>query len=687
MSWKSWPYYPTSLTEAVEKRTGVSGEEFVSLIASGFSERIQRPLTLIEPITSDTSSKTVLKTETSSSESFSLRRIDAINPRQHFEKFCGIFRSTKNGDTICKEYDFTRAASLFKKLKKDSKPQFERYECHNGLLDFVGPIFVAKRPVAAFFSGQLIRKGVDYSEVTKMAFSKVKDSLPANVDRDDYCEKLTEAAQKLQTCEMFLQNNKDKSLNQVELEVSFAKIMERIASEIGRIIESEWQAQKRREERQFLTGLLEIFYSSSHLGSRSAIAEKTHHILMQITEYCSLQYIVFFASQQEKISVKPNVSELSFFEQAGMPNGVNLDRVHVNWRAARLPKSLKAHSEQNLKHIESSLACVTRDSNEGRRILQSGIKGIHSGLFVNASAFLPVFLSPRYRGLFILGPFNHLKQEEIEAEREFLSELGFTVGIAILSQIQPADAEILSAAWSDTAAILAHNASRALQPVGDAVRILRSFIDRTGTYEIRHAQEALRALGTAYVHLGDQARKNLEAFAATAEKAYSFQPHNLEEIVGGIVALYRPVAARKAVRLVVEDSIAKFGQIWVDLEKYTLALINLIDNAVKYSHPGRDVVISAIKDAGLAIFIIDDFGLGIERDEREAIYDQGVQGRRSQLAEDEPGEGLGLYQARVIAHAHSGEVTHTCTSGTRRVDSRSLEGYRVRFLLKVPYKR
>jgi len=228
---------------------------------------------------------------------------------------------------------------------------------------------------------------------------------------------------------------------------------------------------------------------------------------------------------------------------------------------------------------------------------------------------------------------------------------------------------------------MVHNSSRALNPVGDAVRMVEAYLNKTGTYSSEDVENALEALRAAYERLKTQSP--LEFFAAIAEQTYNFRRESIATIVDQVVSLYKPLAAMKSLSIIVKPSVRIMDSVEIDADKYYVAVLNLIDNAVKYSHSGKDVVISASKVGQFVELIVDDFGQGIDDDESEMIYERGKQGRRSARAEREPGEGLGLYQARIIARAHGGEVSHSCVSGPRHLASRQLEGFRVRFSCRV----
>jgi signal transduction histidine kinase len=93
----------------------------------------------------------------------------------------------------------------------------------------------------------------------------------------------------------------------------------------------------------------------------------------------------------------------------------------------------------------------------------------------------------------------------------------------------------------------------------------------------------------------------------------------------------------------------------VDTERVVLALRNIIDNAVKYSPSGGDVVCCISAGAARARIRVEDHGLGIAPEDRDKLFTRF--GRVLTTANSHiPGIGLGLYFTREVARRHGGDV-------------------------------
>jgi two-component system phosphate regulon sensor histidine kinase PhoR len=92
------------------------------------------------------------------------------------------------------------------------------------------------------------------------------------------------------------------------------------------------------------------------------------------------------------------------------------------------------------------------------------------------------------------------------------------------------------------------------------------------------------------------------------------------------------------------------------------AVVNLIDNAVKYSEPGRAVAVRGVEDAGQVLIEVEDQGVGIEKKHHERLFERfyRVDKARSRKM---GGTGLGLAIVKHIARAHGGSVEVRSTPG------------------------
>jgi PAS domain S-box-containing protein len=90
-------------------------------------------------------------------------------------------------------------------------------------------------------------------------------------------------------------------------------------------------------------------------------------------------------------------------------------------------------------------------------------------------------------------------------------------------------------------------------------------------------------------------------------------------------------------------------------------LVNLLENARKYSPAGSPIEVSVRGDAATVAIAVRDHGIGIPEAEHAQIFDRFH--RASNVGRDTSGFGLGLHIAREIAQMHDGTLTVASTPG------------------------
>lgn len=83
------------------------------------------------------------------------------------------------------------------------------------------------------------------------------------------------------------------------------------------------------------------------------------------------------------------------------------------------------------------------------------------------------------------------------------------------------------------------------------------------------------------------------------------------------------------------------------------AIGNLLDNAVKFTPVGGQVVLQLTVENSSALIQVSDTGIGIPMDEQEHLFQRFHRGKNTQRY---PGSGLGLAIAKVIVEKHHGEI-------------------------------
>jgi signal transduction histidine kinase len=134
---------------------------------------------------------------------------------------------------------------------------------------------------------------------------------------------------------------------------------------------------------------------------------------------------------------------------------------------------------------------------------------------------------------------------------------------------------------------------------------------------------------------------------------------DLRELVRRTVTMAGTTAtAKHTLRL--DDNVGR--ELWVmgDLMRLEIVVNNLLDNAIKYSPRGGDVIAVLSTNDKQALVMVRDKGIGIAAEDMGRLFV-----RFSRLGElaDVPGTGLGLYLARELARLHGGDICVVSTPG------------------------
>jgi two-component system phosphate regulon sensor histidine kinase PhoR len=100
----------------------------------------------------------------------------------------------------------------------------------------------------------------------------------------------------------------------------------------------------------------------------------------------------------------------------------------------------------------------------------------------------------------------------------------------------------------------------------------------------------------------------------------------------------------------------------LDANAFTLAVLNLIDNAIKYAADGKKIEVRLQREDDRIVLRVRDWGPGIAVEEHEHIFERFYRAKSVRLKPIR-GSGIGLALVRHIARAHGGDVTVATTTG------------------------
>jgi PAS domain S-box-containing protein len=145
-----------------------------------------------------------------------------------------------------------------------------------------------------------------------------------------------------------------------------------------------------------------------------------------------------------------------------------------------------------------------------------------------------------------------------------------------------------------------------------------------------------------------------------ARPQLSLQPVDLVQAVGEAVQLVRAFT-RPGQRLLVESKTSTL-LVTADALRMATVITNIVDNAIKFSPEGGDVVCQIEARDGFGEVRVQDHGIGIRRKDLPRLFTRFTRVLASERS-DIPGTGLGLSIARDLARLHGGDIVVESTFG------------------------
>jgi signal transduction histidine kinase len=144
-------------------------------------------------------------------------------------------------------------------------------------------------------------------------------------------------------------------------------------------------------------------------------------------------------------------------------------------------------------------------------------------------------------------------------------------------------------------------------------------------------------------------------------KEYDFRETDIAELVRNTLDSYRFQIEQQGFAL--EEQIdSGIPRVRVDREAIARALVNLVNNALKYSDNEKFLGVKLYRDNAVLKLEVSDRGIGIERHEQTRIFEKFYR-TCDPLVHNTKGSGLGLSLVRHITHAHGGQVEVESTPG------------------------
>ncbi|NJN98014.1 MAG: HAMP domain-containing histidine kinase [Anaerolineales bacterium] len=148
---------------------------------------------------------------------------------------------------------------------------------------------------------------------------------------------------------------------------------------------------------------------------------------------------------------------------------------------------------------------------------------------------------------------------------------------------------------------------------------------------------------------------------------------DLEEIIQAVKDQVTPRAETKGMALTFDPLPEDIPEVWIDRGMIRRVLINLVDNAIKYTPYEGQVSLTTMVTGETLRFAVKDNGPGISKTDQARIFNKFS--RVDHSANAPSGVGLGLAFCKLAAEAHSGSIS---------VESEGIAGQGSTFYLTLP---
>ena len=133
-----------------------------------------------------------------------------------------------------------------------------------------------------------------------------------------------------------------------------------------------------------------------------------------------------------------------------------------------------------------------------------------------------------------------------------------------------------------------------------------------------------------------------------------YSPVNLEELVEAAWNSIRPLADQREVTLSLNTG--EPGPLLGDQRRLHRAVLNLLDNALRFSPQGSEVDVKILPSGGWWLVCVRDHGPGLSESDLSNMFQRFYRGDPSRARSNQSGSGLGLAIVQQIAVNHGGRV-------------------------------
>jgi signal transduction histidine kinase len=142
------------------------------------------------------------------------------------------------------------------------------------------------------------------------------------------------------------------------------------------------------------------------------------------------------------------------------------------------------------------------------------------------------------------------------------------------------------------------------------------------------------------------------------QMGYSFEKTDMTAFIGKILSDVLPSAQKAGIKIYFDRPTAALSEVMIDRKRLSIALTNLLENAIRYNVANGEVVVrvAQMPDKPFIEISIRDTGIGIPAEAIPNLFKKFYRAENA-IASQTEGSGLGLYMAKGIIIAHGGQIS------------------------------
>jgi len=630
----SYYFVPTKRFE-VKDLTELLDTEVIRMIQGGLDDRFEQPSAIF--VKSDKNGKVL--------------RIVPSNPFKWYNRFC-IEIWNHGGKEKCLETAINEVRKIF--AEKSPKSRYTNSECWLGLTGFFVPLVLFNKTLAILNIGQVRLTGEE-------AERDLKNRIEENV------KELSIPAQDL--LKLAFDENIVRAMSPEEARHFLGECNE-AGIEILRLAEKTYITERKLREQQFIDELTSLFDIVYDYESLNATCEK---ITKRIVDFLGMKYGVLLTND----SSQP--SHLKVFGSGKGIQGTDSDNISF----------LLSTEDHKILDRRKPFFCDERN----RLSICAKVCQAFMAEKGSLSCLLPCMLGHKKMAVFCLFGESGAALEDSEdrfsvLDIAFLERLLHELEIQLGKNLAILD---LEQSLRDREEYLAHTShilkSQMHRLLGKTEFLKRKCMDAPEKKEVVAISEEIDEEVRRMNHRTD----TLLHFVSGGKEGQKY-PHRFDK-KSSLYQLLKDVKSQFSyavqARGIIIDIITA-GQLpdtYFDRPSMEIAIANIIDNAVKYSHYNCSINILMSHDwtNQLTHIEISDFGIGIPEDELEKIFMPFFRGKWQDPRRFIHGTGISLAVAKDIISAHGGRIWCQSVSGKGAgTTDDSSWGFKVTFFIEIP---